>query len=227
MGFTAGFVRIFGSTLLLFSANPDVQQQTGGVALTLAVAYMTTVGQLRAREDQSLLVQQQSRTLDTAIDHPAAPRRPTRAELAAASRANFTDRAKDRWNAEVEGAVRWLQNADWDRARERAEDRVGTLVGATGADAAVEKVAAAAQEKGAVVKEELGDIVEKSVSKGRDVVGEVESVVDDAAEPESAVQRALRQRYEKEPAKAKTVTEVLKERYLPLDQRDNTVLRGI
>ena len=188
---------------------------------------MSTVGQLRAREEQSFLVQQQSRTLDEAIDHPPALRRPTRAELAAASRANFTDRAKDRWNSEVEGAVRWLQNADWDRARERAEDRVGMLVGATGADEAVERVAAAAQAKGAVVKEELGDIVERSITKGRDVVGEVESVVDDAARPESDVQRALRQRYEKAPAKMKTVSEVLKERYLPMDQRDNTVLRGL
>lgn len=203
------------------------EQQAGGAALTLAIAYMSTVGQLRAREEQSLLVQQESRTLDAAIDHPPAPRRPTRSELAAAARANFTDRAKDRWNAEVEGVVRWLQNADWDRARERAEDRVGALVGATGADEAVERVKAAAQEKGAAVKEELGEIAERSISKGRDVVGEVESVVDDAAQPETDVQKALRQRYEKAPAKTKTVSEVLEERYLPMDRRDNTVLRGL
>ena len=197
------------------------------MALTLAVAYMSTVGQLRAREEQSLLVQQQSRTLDAAIDHPPAPRRPTRAELAAAARANFTDRAKDRWNAEVEGAVRWLQNADWNRARERAEDRVGVLVGASGADEAVQRAKSAAQAKSSVVKEEIGDIVERGIAKVSGVVGEAETVVDDTAKPESDVEKALKQRYQKVPPTTKTVSEVLKERYLPMDQRDNTVLRGI
>lgn len=197
------------------------------MALTLAVAYMSTMGQIRAREQQSLLVQQQSRTLDEAIDHPPAPRRPTREELAAAARANFADRAKDKWNSEVEGAVRWLQNADWDRARERAEDKVGMLMGASGADEAVERVKVAAQTKGAVVKEEIGEIVDRSIRKGKDIIGEVNTVGEDAVRPESDVEKALRQRYEKAPAQKKTVSEVLKERYLPMDQRDNTVLRGI
>jgi altered-inheritance-of-mitochondria protein 5 len=44
----------------------------------------------------------------------------------------------------------------------------------------------------------------------------------------SPVQRALQQRYQRPEAKVnKTVAEVLKERYTPLDQRDNTVLRGV
>lgn len=188
---------------------------------------MSTLTQQRAREQQSLLVQQQSETLDAAIDHPQAPRRPTRAELAAAARANFTDRAKDRWNAEVEGAVRWLQDADWNRARERVEERMGVLAGATGAEAAAERAKDVVVTRGLEIKEEVGEIVERSIGKGRDVVGEVESVAEDAAaKPESNVQKALRQRYEK-PAQTKTVTEVLRERYLPMDQRDNTVLRGL
>lgn len=191
------------------------------------MAYMSTLSQQRAREQQSLLVQQQSATLDSAVDHPPAPRRPTRAELAAAARANFTDRAKDRWNAEVEGAVRWLQDADWDRARERVEERMGVLAGASGAEAAAERARNAVIARGVEVKEEIGDIVERSIAKGRDVVGEVESVAGDAAvKTESNVEKALRQRYEK-PAQTKTVAEVLRERYLPMDQRDNTVLRGI
>lgn len=192
------------------------------MALTLAVAYMSTLAQQRAREEQSLLVQQQSRTLDAAIDHPPAPRRPTRAELAAAARANFTDRAKDRWNSEVEGAVRWLQGADWERARERAEDRVGVLVGASGADVAVERAVA----RGAEATEELGEIVERGIVKGKDA-GDIDAVADDAIGPEGEVERALRQRYERAPARTRTVSEVLRERYLPMDQRDNTVLRGV
>jgi MICOS complex subunit MIC12 len=36
--------------------------------------------------------------------------------------------AKDRWNRELEGAVRWVYGTDWRRVREMAEDRVGGLV---------------------------------------------------------------------------------------------------
>jgi altered-inheritance-of-mitochondria protein 5 len=36
--------------------------------------------------------------------------------------------AKDRWNREVEGAVRWLEEVDWRRVRERVEERVGEAV---------------------------------------------------------------------------------------------------
>lgn len=123
--------------------------------------------------------------------------------------------------------MRWLQDADWDRARERVEERVGVLAGASGAEAAAERARDAVVARGLEVKEEIGDIVERSIGKGRDVVGEVESVAGDAAvRPESNVEKALRQRYEK-PAQTKTVAEVLRERYLPMDQRDNTVLRGI
>lgn len=46
--------------------------------------------------------------------------------------------------------------------------------------------------------------------------------------PLTPVQKALHQRYERPESKVnKTVAEVLQERYMPMEQRDNTVLRGL
>ncbi|SPO06709.1 uncharacterized protein DNG_09403 [Cephalotrichum gorgonifer] len=199
MGFAAGF--------------------TGGVALTLAVAYLSTAAQRTAREEQSLLLQHQADTLDAAIDHPAEARRPTRAELAAARRANFVDRAKDRWNADVESTVRWLQGADWSATREKAERRAEALAESSGAYEAARRAKAAALARTVEVREEVGDIMERSLRKGKDIVNEVETAVgsvagvtDEKLKPESDVAKALRQRFEKAPAKPKTVAEVLAER---------------
>jgi altered-inheritance-of-mitochondria protein 5 len=144
------------------------------------------------------------------------------------------DRAKDKGNADVQGAVRWLQGADWNRARERVEERVGLLAEATGAEEAVGRVAAVAQAKGAEARRELGGMVESGLAKARDAVEDVGSLVVGGAgagvgEVEDGVKKALRQRYERAAAGTgtKTVSEVLQERYIPMDKRDNTVLRGI
>ncbi|KAI2605866.1 uncharacterized protein GGS25DRAFT_498364 [Hypoxylon fragiforme] len=107
MGFTTGF--------------------TGGVTLTLSIAYLTVLTHQRNREYQAAILRQQTRALSGIIDPlpPALP--PTRAELAAAQRANFVERAKDRWNAEVEGAVHWAQNKDWYEARHDLEAAAARL----------------------------------------------------------------------------------------------------
>jgi len=196
---------------------------------------LSSVAHQNAREQQSSLLQQQARVLDAALDRPPVPLRPTRAELAAAARANFVDSAKDRWNSDLEGAVKWLQSADWGRAREKLEDKI---FGAPEVDESVEKAKAGVLERAAEAKKALADAVENGISKGKDVVDEiknatgnavkeVEAVANEAIQTESDVAKALRQRYEKNTAQTKTVAEVLKERYLPLDQRDNTLLRGI
>ncbi|KAI1483098.1 hypothetical protein F4774DRAFT_368153 [Daldinia eschscholtzii] len=107
MGFTTGF--------------------TGGVTLTLSVAYLGVLAHQRHRERQAAILRQQTRLISGIIDPlpPVLP--PTRAELAAAERANFIERAKDRWNAEIEGAVHWAQNKDWVEARENVEIALSRL----------------------------------------------------------------------------------------------------
>lgn len=61
----------------------------------------------------------------------------------------------------------------------------------------------------------------------KDAVGKAVGLAEGAA-AESAVQKALNQRYEKPEATVKkTVADVLRERYTPMDLRDNTNLRGL
>lgn len=97
------------------------------MTLTLGVAYLTLLAHQRNREQQAAILRQQTYLLSSVIDPlpPALP--PTRAELAAFDRANLTEAAKDRWNAEIENAVRWAQSKDWTEVREGVETAVGRL----------------------------------------------------------------------------------------------------
>ncbi|KAI0974054.1 hypothetical protein F4678DRAFT_395883 [Xylaria arbuscula] len=132
MGFTSGF--------------------TGGVTLTLGVAYLTLLAHQRNREQQAAILRQQTYLLHGVVDPlpPVLP--PTRAETAAFDRANFTEAAKDRWNAEIENAVRWAQTKDWTEVREGVETAISRLWarGLGEAQEAAEK----GEEKGAVVARE-------------------------------------------------------------------------
>ncbi|KAK8005427.1 hypothetical protein PG990_011464 [Apiospora arundinis] len=107
MGFTTGF--------------------TGGVTLTLGVAYLTVLAHQRNRERQSAVLRAQTDLISGMTDPLPPVHPPTRAELAALERQNLIDTAKDRWNNEVEGAVRWAQHKDWTAVREEAEGVVGNM----------------------------------------------------------------------------------------------------
>ncbi|KAI1639970.1 hypothetical protein F4809DRAFT_21771 [Biscogniauxia mediterranea] len=101
--------------------------QTGGVTLTLSIAYLSILAHQRNREYQAAVLRQQTRLISGIMDPlpPVLP--PTRAELAAAERANLVETAKDRWNSEVESAVRWVQTKDWEEVREGVETAVARL----------------------------------------------------------------------------------------------------
>ncbi|KAI0456944.1 hypothetical protein F5B21DRAFT_466317 [Xylaria acuta] len=143
MGFTTGF--------------------TGGVTLTLGVAYLTLLAHQRNREQQATILRQQTYLLSGIVDPlpPVLP--PTRAELAAAERASVTEAAKDRWNAEIENAVRWAQSKDWSEVREGVETAVGRLWARAlgeaqeGAQRGEEKGAAAARDLWRTSSEDAGE----------------------------------------------------------------------
>lgn len=91
------------------------------MTLTLSLAYLTVLAHQRNRERQSAILRA-NHTVISGLTDPLPPvHPPTRAELAAAHRANLVEAAKDRWNAEVEGAVHWAQNTDWAEVREGLE----------------------------------------------------------------------------------------------------------
>ncbi|KAF3761147.1 hypothetical protein M406DRAFT_324655 [Cryphonectria parasitica EP155] len=121
---------------------------TGGVTLVLGAAYLTLQAHQRTRQSQAETLRAQAYVLNSLSYIPAsAPPPKTLAEelallehqqelLARAqqrrterlgSDASFVQRAKDRWNAEIEGAVRWAADKDWVAAREDAEDAAGRV----------------------------------------------------------------------------------------------------
>ncbi|POR33634.1 MICOS complex subunit MIC12 [Tolypocladium paradoxum] len=274
---------------------------TGGVTLTLSLAYLSVLAHQRNREQQGRSLRAQALALQSLVDPIPQPLPPSRSEVAAARRAASIEVAKDRWNEEVENAVRWVQHTDWDEVREGLEARVAWLwakatggsvgepergggkleplareanstveetgssvaASAKGAfdrakerrerfestieDKALEarlagrrgaaRVESEAKEKAAETQGAIASALEKGRGKAQEMAGKVKSAVgmaeDEAAAAASGkalspVEKALQQRYEKPEAKVnRTVAEVLKERYTPMDKRDNTVLRGL
>jgi MICOS complex subunit MIC12 len=262
-----------------------------------------------------------------------------RAELAREERSSLTETLKDRWNDEVENAVRRVQRTDWNEVREGMEGAVARLFGsglqksregieeaekqaapkvqeavdrskasakkgadeaAAGIDRAAAATIARAERAGAQVKEgaskiaaaakenlnqvgdktgeipssakaktdrlaagaktdaqdaadavrhpggtidaargALRDTFNKGIEKGREAIGKAQAAVGLATEKmeakaqaatlshSSAVEKALHERYEKPSPLDKTVEETLAERYKPIEERDNTVLRGV
>jgi MICOS complex subunit MIC12 len=240
------------------SANLDTHK-TGGVTLTLSLAYLAVLAHQRNRERQSVILRA-NHTVISGLTDPLPPTHPpTRAELAAAHRANLVVTAKDRWNAELEGAVHWAQNTDWTEVREgleiaarrlwaraqgrefveppalprlpraqevrdRAVEAGNQLQGkarAALADAKARGVEAVS--KGEKEAEEAKNTIFGAVGRAfgyakervEDVVGKVEDKVDGT---QSAIEQALKQRYEPPTGLDRSVEEVLAERYAPMDQ---------
>ncbi|KAF4334339.1 hypothetical protein FBEOM_11833 [Fusarium beomiforme] len=107
MGFTTGF--------------------TGGVTLTLSLAYLSVLAHQRTREQQGSALRAQALAIQGLIDPLPPLPLPTRSEVAAAQRAHTVEIVKDRWNTEVENAVRWVQHTDWVQVREGLEDTASRL----------------------------------------------------------------------------------------------------
>ncbi|KAK0385043.1 hypothetical protein NLU13_7521 [Sarocladium strictum] len=100
------------------------------------------------------------------------------------------------------------------------------------ADAEAAKVEAAVEEESTQAKGWFAS----ALDKGKQMAGAATTpvgvadveIATDGLKPLTPVQKALRERYQRPEAKHnKTVEQALKERYTPIDKRDNTVLRGI
>lgn len=103
MGFTAGFL--------------------GGLTLTYSVLYLSLYLHRNNRVHQSLLLSQQSRLLNSKLDPPEVEYEPPAYRI---EEAGLNEMLKDRWNREVEGLVRRVQDTDWEEVRIRWENRVGS-----------------------------------------------------------------------------------------------------
>ncbi|KAJ8059661.1 hypothetical protein OCU04_011310 [Sclerotinia nivalis] len=270
MGFTTGF--------------------TGGVTLTLSLAYLTVLAHQRNRASQSLHLHHQSFVLTSLLEKQPIPPPKTRSELAREERSTIVEAAKDRWNAEIENGVRWIQRTDWEGVRdgiegavsralglglerggegiERGEEvageklrdfreeakedarRAATVAGTRGAiDASSQKLKEAEakspsypeieRKAGGTVdaaRETVRNAVSRGIEAGKDIaqkagaavgIAEQKIVSGSGNSANSDVERALRERFEGPTRLDKSVQQALEERYTPIDQRDNSTLRGI
>lgn len=281
---------------------PCFSAQTGGVTLTLSIAYLSVLAHQRNREEQGRSLRAQALAIQSLIDPIPQPLPPTRSEVAAAKRAEAVEVVKERWNDEIEKAVRWVQRTDWEDVREGLEDRIASLwnaaFGESIQDSAVkaknelqsgvgkaqagaesvartiraqakngfEKVKAEEEDFAAKVKDnalqaqlaawraaqkaekqvhqttvEAQKTVQSALRQGKEKATEatekVKSAVGLTGEGTALghadlaalnpVQKALDQRFERPSVDKRSVAEVLKQRYTALDNRDNTVLRGL
>lgn len=245
MGFTTGF--------------------TGGVTLTLSLAYLGALAHQRNRERQAAILRQQTLTL-TALHDPRVPKLPpvTRAERIAEERRSLVDAAKDRWNAEIEHAARWAQTKDWEEARYNFEDTIAALWARAFGDAAGSGSAAVvggdkAKSEARSVSEKVEKKAEKVVSdaksntssnssaggvfsalgkgfeRGKDAISNLgRAKVDVEAKAEekltsglSPEEKVMKQRYQKSGSDDRSAEEILAERYLPTDKKNNTQLKGL
>jgi len=93
------------------------------VTLTTSILYLSLNVHQRNRAYQSALLRQQASVLNTIVEPEAPPPPPTARE----ERTSLIETAKDRWNVEVEGAVRWAQGVQWGQVREKAEEKAATI----------------------------------------------------------------------------------------------------
>ncbi|KAJ6787788.1 hypothetical protein PWT90_01465 [Aphanocladium album] len=272
---------------------------TGGVTLTLSLAYLSALAHQRNRERQGQALRAQALELQIIIDPIPLPLPPTRSEVAAEQRAAKLEVLKEKWNDEVGRAVRWVQTTDWDEVRGDVQSQAGSLwARVTGqtpeqsaneakalaeeqaraversargtfqkakaearsveeaaqnkalearlqtrnkAEAAAETFADAAKDGAGQAGGFLSSLFGRGKEKAAELAGKAKEVVGLAGSGasaaidgvilttgSSAVEKALHQRYQKTVVKdTRTVAEVLKERYTPVDSRDNTNLRGL
>lgn len=94
------------------------------MTLTSAVLYLTVSLHTKNRLTQAALLRQQRNLLNNVIE----PQPPAPEPVAREVPAGLVEMAKDRWNRELESAVRWAHEKDWRKVRESAEDRVSSVL---------------------------------------------------------------------------------------------------
>ncbi|KAF9882369.1 hypothetical protein CkaCkLH20_00405 [Colletotrichum karsti] len=138
----------------------------------------------------------QSHVLDTLLEPQVRIPPPlTRSEQAVKDRENLLETAKDRWNREVENAVRWAQRTDWGEVREGLESSAARLWGgaidktAEAGDKAApiaKEVVEGAKQKGAILAKEEGESLRSEAKSAWERAREKTLAADEAARAKAA-----------------------------------------
>lgn len=135
--------------------NSNNLPQTSGVTVTLGIAYLTVLAHERNRNAQGANLRTQSSLLNTLLlSDPTLAYPPQDAETGRTSRATLVETAKDRWNEEIQNAVRWVQGAEWGNVKEGMEGAVANALGA-GMEKSREEIQSAEEKAGPIAKEAI------------------------------------------------------------------------
>lgn len=224
------------------------------MTLVLGISYLSLQAHRRTRERQAETLRANTYILNSLSYIPATapPPRTVAEELAlleqqqellaraeskrrnlSASNEGFFDKAKDRWNSEIEGAVRWAANTDWASVRQDAEVAASRLwAHASGGEApsdSVQRAGAAVSDKAAEAKDAAGSIWERGFKKSKEIASQAKAGFAAKQTGETDIEKVLQQRYERKPDESlsKSPEELLEERYRPMVEQDNTRLRGV
>ncbi|KFY81667.1 hypothetical protein V500_11204 [Pseudogymnoascus sp. VKM F-4518 (FW-2643)] len=128
---------------------------TSGVTVTLGIAYLTVLAHERNRNAQGANLRTQSSLLNTLLlSDPSLAYPAPDAETGRTSRATLVETAKDRWNEEIQNAVRWVQGAEWGNVKEGMEGAVAKALG-TGLEKSREEIQSAEEKAGPIAREAI------------------------------------------------------------------------
>lgn len=135
--------------------NSNNLSQTSGVTVTLGIAYLTVLAHERNRNAQGANLRTQSSLLNTLLlSDPSLAYPAPDAETGRTSRATLVETAKDRWNEEIQNAVRWVQGAEWGNVKEGMEGAVAKALG-TGLEKSREEIQNAEEKAGPIAREAI------------------------------------------------------------------------
>lgn len=125
------------------------------MTVTLGIAYLTVLAHERNRNAQGANLRTQTSLLNTLLlSDPSLAYSDPDAETGRTSRATLVETAKDRWNAEIQNAVRWVQGAEWGNMKEGMEGAVAKALG-TGLEKSREEIQLAEDKAGPIAREAI------------------------------------------------------------------------
>ncbi|QDS76598.1 hypothetical protein FKW77_007536 [Venturia effusa] len=95
----------------------------GGFTLTSSILYLTLSLHQQNRQQQALMLRQQSIILTNVVEPPLPEPQVSSRE----ARISVVESAKDRWNSEIERLVKKAQTTDWNQVGGRAADGLASL----------------------------------------------------------------------------------------------------
>lgn len=136
----------------------------GGATLTYSILYLTLYVHKANRNAQHTLLSHSHMLLNSAVEPLPPLPEPPAYEV---RKSSLTEELKDKWNGEIENAVRRLQTTDWDEVRSRWEGMIGNVFRRVGdSDAGKEVAAAGDRVKDSVVT--AGDRLKETVAAAAD-----------------------------------------------------------